>query len=115
MTIISAQCGGLCIFRISDKGGGISDEVLKEVFHYSFTTFKKKSAHQNSVLQDYTHNVNSSETIGSMAGYGFGLPTSRVYAEFLGGSVQLQTLHGYGTDVYVKLKRFDGDQESFHL
>ena len=112
--IVHAQCA-LRVSRISDKGGGISDDILKEVFHYSFTTFKKESSNHNSILSDYTHNVNSSETIGSMAGFGFGLPTSRVYAEFLGGSVQLQTLHGYGTDVYVKLKRFDGDQDSFHL
>ena len=28
-------------------------------------------------------------TSGPMCGYGFGLPTSRAYAEYLGGSLQL--------------------------
>jgi [3-methyl-2-oxobutanoate dehydrogenase (acetyl-transferring)] kinase len=101
-------------FRIADQGGGISDDEMKEVFHYSFTTFKKGTPSPN-VLSDYSQSVNSSETIGSMAGFGFGLPTSRAYAEFLGGSVNLQTLHGYGTDVYIKLKKIDKDQDSFRL
>ncbi|XP_028400872.1 3-methyl-2-oxobutanoate dehydrogenase [lipoamide] kinase, mitochondrial-like isoform X1 [Dendronephthya gigantea] len=102
--------------RISDRGGGISDEMMEQIFHYSFTTFKKDAAGSSTnVLSDYNHNANLSGTIGSMAGFGFGLPTSRAYAEFLGGAVNLQTLHGYGTDVYIKLKRIDGDQDSFRL
>ncbi|XP_046841642.1 3-methyl-2-oxobutanoate dehydrogenase [lipoamide] kinase, mitochondrial-like [Xenia sp. Carnegie-2017] len=101
--------------RISDQGGGISDDDLKEVFNYSFSTFKKVNQTTTSMLSDYSQTVNSMETIGSMAGFGFGLPTSRAYAEFLGGSLQLQSLYGYGTDVYVKLKRIEGDQEGFRL
>lgn len=103
------------IYRISDQGGGISDDDLKEVFNYSFSTFKKVNQTTTSMLSDYSQTVNSTETIGSMAGFGFGLPTSRAYAEFLGGSLQLQSLYGYGTDVYVKLKRIEGDQEGFRL
>lgn len=88
---------------------------MREVFHYSFTTFKKDSENGN-VLSEYSQSVsNSTAKIGSMAGFGFGLPSSRAYAEFLGGDVQLQTLHGYGTDVYIKLKRIDGDQSGFRL
>ncbi|CAB4017735.1 3-methyl-2-oxobutanoate dehydrogenase [lipoamide] kinase, mitochondrial, partial [Paramuricea clavata] len=100
---------------ISDQGGGISDDELKEVFNYSFTTFVKETANSANALSEYGQSVNSVETIGSMAGFGFGLPTSRAYAEFLGGHVQLQTLHGYGTDVFIKLKRIDVDQDSFRL
>ena len=87
---------------------------MKEIFHYSFTTFKKEPVSTN-VLSEYSQTVNSSEKMGSMAGFGFGLPTSRAYAEFLGGFVQLQTLDGYGTDVFVKLKRIDSDHDSFRL
>lgn len=50
-----------------------------------------------------------------MAGFGFGLPTSRAYTEFLGGSVNLQTMAGLGTDVYIKLRKIDVDKESFRI
>lgn len=104
----------LFISRISDLGGGIPDAILEQVFNYSFSTFKKEAVNSN-VLSEYSKTVNSSETIGSMAGFGFGLPTSRAYAEYLGGSVHLQTMNGLGTDVYIKLKKVDGDKESFRL
>ncbi len=35
--------------------------------------------------------------------YGFGLPVCRAYAEYLGGSLTLKSLPGFGTDVYLKL------------
>ena len=38
---------------------------------------------------------------------GFGLPTSRAYAEYLGGSLTLTSMQGLGTDVYLRLKHFD--------
>ena len=39
---------------------------------------------------------------------GFGLPTSRAYAEYLGGSLTLTSMQGLGTDVYLRLKHFSG-------
>ena len=50
--------------------------------------------------------VNSFVTIGSISG--FGLPTSRAYAEYLGGSLTLTSMQGLGTDVYLRLKHFSG-------
>lgn len=50
-----------------------------------------------------------------MHGFGFGLPTSRAYAEYLGGSLQLQSLQGIGTDVYLRLRHIDGREESFRI
>ena len=35
---------------------------------------------------------------------GFGLPVSRQYAEYFGGSVHLYSIDGYGTDVIITLK-----------
>ena len=45
-----------------------------------------------------------------MAGLGCGLPISRVYAEFLGGRLDLQTMHRFGTDAYYRLRRTTEDQ-----
>jgi len=40
----------------------------------------------------------------SIAGLGYGLPLSRAYAEYFGGGIAVQSLHGWGTDVYLRLK-----------
>jgi pyruvate dehydrogenase kinase 2/3/4 len=39
-----------------------------------------------------------------MAGYGYGLPLSRLYARFLKGDIWLETEEGVGTNVFVKCK-----------
>jgi [3-methyl-2-oxobutanoate dehydrogenase (acetyl-transferring)] kinase len=35
--------------------------------------------------------------------YGFGVPTSRAYCEYLNGSLTIETLYGIGSDVYVRV------------
>jgi len=38
-----------------------------------------------------------------MAGFGYGLPIARVYASFFGGSLDLKSAQGHGTDTYIHL------------
>ena len=40
-----------------------------------------------------------------MAGFGFGLPISRLYARYFGGDLQLVSMEGYGTDAYLHIGR----------
>lgn len=47
--------------------------------------------------------------------YGFGLPSSITYADYLGGSLSMQTMQGIGTDVYLRLVHIDGTKESFRI
>jgi len=51
--------------------------------------------------------------LGTIAGLGYGLPMSRLYAGYFGGSLELLSLDGWGTDVVVKLRWLDeaGDAE----
>ena len=44
------------------------------------------------------------ESSSSLAGLGYGLPLGRAYAEHFGGGIVVQSLWGWGTDVYLKLR-----------
>lgn len=46
-------------------------------------------------------------TTFAFAGFGMGLPLSRLYARYFGGSLKLRPLEGYGTDAYIHLHRCD--------
>lgn len=92
--------------RIRDRGGGISPEVLPNIWAYSFTTFG-----DDDVLDINNGNTDALNAISgaggdssSLAGLGYGLPLGRAYAEHFGGGIAVQSLWGWGTDVYLNLK-----------
>ena len=35
--------------------------------------------------------------------------------EYLGGTIEMETMQGFGTDVYVRLGHIDGKGESFRI
>ncbi|KAI0747806.1 branched-chain alpha-ketoacid dehydrogenase [Daedaleopsis nitida] len=51
--------------------------------------------------------------MGTIAGLGYGLPMSRLYARYFGGSFDFKSLDGWGSDVFIKLRCLDdgGDVE----
>ncbi|XP_074854436.1 branched-chain alpha-ketoacid dehydrogenase kinase isoform X2 [Carettochelys insculpta] len=104
------------IIRISDRGGGIPHEHVEKVTDYHFTTAESSTQdpRMNTLFGSLVDLANSGQS-GPMHGFGFGLPTSRAYAEYLGGSLHIQSLQGIGTDVYLRLKHIDGKEESFRI
>ncbi|KAF8941942.1 hypothetical protein BGZ47_007036 [Haplosporangium gracile] len=117
--------------RIRDQGGGVSKEDLDHIFDYSFTTVKDENESSSSSfsaaadggggLLDSCSPGNESESIfkgvsrlamqaglgGPIAGLGFGLPLTRIYAQYFGGRMHLVSLQGRGVDVYLKLKQLE--------
>jgi hypothetical protein len=92
--------------RIRDRGGGIPPETLPNIWSYSFTTFNNEEA----ALADNgnTDALNAISSGGgnssSIAGLGYGLPLGRAYAEYFGGGIAVQSMYGWGTDVYLSLQ-----------
>lgn len=103
------------IIRISDKGGGIAHDIVKQVWDYNFTTSGTDERVNTGLFDEITSPQHMSGSApGRMHGYGFGLPGSKAYVEFLGGSLTIETMQGIGTDVYLRLPHIDGDRDSGH-
>jgi signal transduction histidine kinase len=94
--------------RIRDRGGGISPEVLPNIWSYSFTTFSEDDLPGQAPGSGSMDALNAISGAGgegsSIAGLGYGLPLGRAYAEYFGGGIAVQSLYGWGCDVYLRLK-----------
>jgi signal transduction histidine kinase len=94
--------------RIRDRGGGISPEVLPNIWSYSFTTFSEDELPGQTPGSGSMDALNAISGAGgegsSIAGLGYGLPLGRAYAEYFGGGIAVQSLYGWGCDVYLRLK-----------
>ena len=90
--------------RIRDRGGGIAPDVVKNIWSYSFTTFRDDDEFPGGSGSEGLSAIAAVGNGGSsIAGLGYGLPLSRAYAEYFGGGIAVQSLYGWGTDVYLRL------------
>lgn len=122
----------LCI-RIRDQGGGVSPANIPHIFSYSFTTARISEEDETGGGPYAAQHVGGSAAIdgggsggagssglfgeivsrgvqtgmGTIAGLGYGLPMSRLYAMYFGGSLEFLSLDGWGSDVFVKLRCLD--------
>ncbi|KAA0186990.1 hypothetical protein HAZT_HAZT003033 [Hyalella azteca] len=115
------------VIRISDRGKGIPHHLMRRVLEYNFTTASSLSESGatstaaeagddgSSAFSDMMEAVNPGPVGGPMHGFGFGLPTSRAYAQYMGGSLKVQTMQGIGTDVYLRLRHINSQGEAFRI
>ncbi|KAG4030694.1 hypothetical protein MFRU_011g01510 [Monilinia fructicola] len=106
--------------RIRDRGGGISPEVLPNVWSYSFTTFSEEDelpgqSHSNGSMDALNVLSGAGGESSSIAGLGYGLPLGRAYAEYFGGGIEIQSLYGWGCDVYLRLKGLGSPKSKEHI
>lgn len=81
--------------KLSDKGGGIPRSCTELLFQYMYSTAPQPSA----------SGLNSAP----LAGYGYGLPLSRLYARYFRGDLILTSCEGYGTDALIYLKALSNE------
>ncbi|KIY97851.1 pyruvate dehydrogenase kinase [Monoraphidium neglectum] len=128
--VLVRVCAGrdaLCL-RISDAGGGIPQEHLSSVWAYGFTTCSDTGSSSGANSGNSGGGTDGEAPAADaaaarpgrglglaevseaprqrykLAGLGFGLPLSRLYARYFGGDLALQNLPGYGVDAYLTLK-----------
>ncbi|XP_018493724.1 pyruvate dehydrogenase (acetyl-transferring) kinase, mitochondrial [Galendromus occidentalis] len=79
--------------KLSDLGGGIPRSASDLLFQYMYSTAPEPSSTNSAPL----------------AGYGYGLPISRLYAKYLHGDLTVTSMEGYGTDAHVFIKAISKD------
>eukprot|EP00126_Sphaerothecum_destruens_P005381 Sdes_comp18731_c0_seq1m9073 len=84
--------------KISDEGNGIKRSDMPFIFTYLYTTAQAPDLVAEA---DMNH--------APLAGFGYGLPLSRLYARYLGGELSIISTEGFGTDAYIYLKRAPTD------
>lgn len=77
---------------IKDMGGGLPTGPVERVWSYGFSTTAESIIPTNS---------------SPLMGRGLGLPLSRLYAGYLGGSLEVMNVTGVGVDAYLFLERIN--------
>ncbi|BDA45758.1 [Pyruvate dehydrogenase (acetyl-transferring)] kinase isozyme [Coccomyxa sp. Obi] len=90
--------------KVSDEGGGIPRSGLPRIWTYLYSTAQ-------SPLPEMDDSGEGADGPAVLAGYGYGLPISRLYARYFGGDLQIISMEGYGTDAYLHLNRLGNVQE----
>ncbi|KAJ2523147.1 hypothetical protein H4217_000292 [Coemansia sp. RSA 1939] len=98
---------GRVAIRIRDRGGGIPRRIHARVFDYSFTTAAASGAADGDPAAQAFESAPAAQ--GPFAGLGFGLPMTKIYAEYFGGSLHLVSLEGYGCDAFLELPSIKPD------
>uniref|UniRef100_A0A671NEJ3 Protein-serine/threonine kinase n=1 Tax=Sinocyclocheilus anshuiensis TaxID=1608454 RepID=A0A671NEJ3_9TELE len=81
--------------KMSDQGGGVPFRKMENLFSYMYSTAPKPQ-------MDDKHRA-------PLAGFGYGLPISRLYAKYFQGDLQLYSMEGHGTDAVIHLKALSTD------
>ncbi|XP_062364291.1 pyruvate dehydrogenase kinase, isozyme 2 isoform X7 [Cinclus cinclus] len=80
--------------RMSDRGMGVPLRKIERLFSYMYSTAP-------------TPQLGSGGA--PLAGFGYGLPISRLYAKYFQGDLQLFSMEGFGTDAVIYLKALSTD------
>eukprot|EP00808_Paulinella_micropora_P030952 g1481.t1 len=77
--------------KIEDQGGGVPCSQMEQLWLYSYTTAPRPN------FKTMTFDMNGLP----MAGFGYGLPLSRLYSRYFGGDLRLVSTEGYGMDSLI--------------
>ncbi|NWS43207.1 PDK1 kinase, partial [Probosciger aterrimus] len=81
--------------KMSDRGGGVPMRKIDRLFNYMYSTAPRPRVETSRATP--------------LAGFGYGLPISRLYAQYFQGDLKLYSLEGYGTDAVIYIKALSTD------
>lgn len=96
------------VIRVSDDGGGIALADVPKAWSYLYTTAKAPVDDAHTSISDFDSEEGD---VAPMAGFGCGLPLSRNYASYVGGSLEINSMPLHGVDAYVYLNRLGNSIE----
>ncbi|XP_055071493.1 pyruvate dehydrogenase (acetyl-transferring) kinase isozyme 1, mitochondrial [Misgurnus anguillicaudatus] len=76
--------------KVSDRGGGVPLRKIDRLFTYTYSTAPRPQM--------------DTARATPLAGYGYGLPISRLYARYFQGDLKLYSMEGYGTDAVIYIR-----------
>ncbi|KAI2660366.1 [Pyruvate dehydrogenase (acetyl-transferring)] kinase isozyme 1, mitochondrial [Labeo rohita] len=76
--------------KVSDRGGGVPLRKIDRLFTYTYSTAPRPQMDTSRATP--------------LAGYGYGLPISRLYARYFQGDLQLYSMEGFGTDAVIYIR-----------
>jgi len=101
--------------KIEDQGGGVRRSEMDDMWSYTYTTasynFDQDMSFPNATASLCQSGNMKSHMEDPIAGLGIGLPLSRLYARYFGGSLDLLSMEKYGMDAYLSLPHFGDDME----
>ncbi|KAL5464983.1 hypothetical protein PMIN07_004214 [Paraphaeosphaeria minitans] len=122
------------LIRISDQGGGISNEILPHLWSFSKGPRHQKRLQNLARVPKLLGTLQELKMPGAQASkdhdkhdggsslssltsrppdlrLGIGLPMSRVYAEYWAGSLELHSLEGFGVDAFLQISKLGNKDE----
>eukprot|EP00190_Bangiopsis_sp_CCMP1999_P000010 CAMPEP_0198726726 /NCGR_PEP_ID=MMETSP1475-20131203/3687_1 /TAXON_ID= ORGANISM="Unidentified sp., Strain CCMP1999" /NCGR_SAMPLE_ID=MMETSP1475 /ASSEMBLY_ACC=CAM_ASM_001111 /LENGTH=374 /DNA_ID=CAMNT_0044488681 /DNA_START=86 /DNA_END=1210 /DNA_ORIENTATION=+ len=88
--------------KISDEGGGIPRSEINNIWTYLFTTAELPPERLLELEETRRH---GGIGLDPFAGFGYGLPLSRLHARYFRGDLSIVSMEGFGTDAYLHLSK----------
>ncbi|CAO3661044.1 unnamed protein product [Rhizopus stolonifer] len=104
-------------FKISDQGGGMTKSRYERLWSYQSRAKEGDFNHFKGVERipaAIDERASQASKMGTRH-LGIGLTMSRIYAEYWGGELQIISMDGYGTDVYVRIPRLGTSIENLGI
>lgn len=105
--------------KVSDEGGGIARSVAPRIWSYKYSTAPSKILRKNHFKSLKHVAMATSENEDheyvtfreNFSGGGYGLPIARVFARYFGGELEMATVDGFGTDVFLYIPNLNDATE----
>lgn len=127
ITVLICHAPKHVIFRVSDQGGGIPPDDTADLW-----SFAKSKRTDTTRLRNFAKvpkmagTLQELEPMGEKSLHtltyrppdlklGMGLPMTRVYAEYWGGSLEQTSMEGYGTDVFLHIEKLGNRLEQLNI